>query len=197
MKNPSFSPDNASDSELVILAHGGNKEAVDCLLERYKKLVRKLSAARFIAGGDPDDILQEGMIGLYKAIRDFDPENDSQTSFFTFASLCINRQMVNAIEASQRQKNRALNDSVTLTEEEWDNLSGESEISPERIVLEREGKDERLEKIRKSLSLMEQAVLDLHLSGYDYREISKMLGKPPKAIDNALQRIKKKAREQM
>ena len=70
-------------------------KAVDCLLERYKKLVCKLSAARFIAGGDPDDILQEGMIGLYKAIRDFDPENDSQTSF-TFASLCINRQMVNA-----------------------------------------------------------------------------------------------------
>lgn len=163
---------------------------MDLLLNRYKSLVRAQSRVRFLVGGDEEDLIQEGMIGLYKAVRDYDESRGA--SFKTFASLCISRQMAKAIETSGRDKNRPLNSSVSLTDEEWENQMKDEMNSPESIVLDEESGNEMLKKIKKSLSPMEQKVLDLYLTGADYREIAETIHKPPKSIDNTLQRIRKK-----
>lgn len=163
---------------------------MDLLLNRYKSVVRAQSRMRFLIGGDEEDLIQEGMIGLYKAVRDYDESRGA--SFKTFASLCISRQMAKAIETSGRDKNRPLNSSVSLTDEEWENQMKDETNSPESIVLNQESGEELLKKIKKSLSSMEQRVLDLYLTGADYREIAKTIHKSPKSIDNTLQRIRKK-----
>ncbi|MBQ6385700.1 MAG: sigma-70 family RNA polymerase sigma factor [Lachnospiraceae bacterium] len=182
-----------TDEELIALSHAGREGAADLLLVRYKPLVLKLSRTRFLAGGDRDDLIQEGMIGLYKAIRDYDPERE--TKFMTFAALCIDRQILRAIEASQREKNRALNDSVLLGDGEIEAGLSEAQESPENIVLLRERTDERLARLRDVLSRLEKQVLALYLEGLDYREIAERLGRTPKQTDNALQRIRRKSQE--
>ncbi len=181
-----------SDDELISASREGKNEAVDQLLERYKPLVLKLSRARFIAGGERDDLIQEGMIGLYKAVRDYDP--DRTASFATFAALCIDRQMLNAIDASRREKNLPLNNSVGLTDEELEQAVRQITESPEKIVIEQEMTDEKIAWLRENLSPLEKKVLGLYISGLDYREIAVVLGKPPKSVDNALQRIRRKSR---
>ena len=181
-----------SDEELVRAFRQGNTEAFDILMEKYKPLVRKLSTARFLVGADHEDLVQEGMIGLYKAVRDFNPENEKQASFFTFATLCIDRQMIHAIEASQRQKNRPLNDSLSLEADEVEACLLHNQASPEKLMIEQEIRDETLKRIREKLSPMERNVLELFLEGFDYREIAQALGKEPKSIDNALQRMRRK-----
>lgn len=182
-----------TDEELIALSHAGREGAADLLLVRYKPLVLKLSRTRFLAGGDRDDLIQEGMIGLYKAIRDYDPARE--TKFMTFAALCIDRQILRAIEASQREKNRALNDSVLLGDGEIEAGLSEAQESPETIVLLRERTDERLARLRDVLSRLEKQVLALYLEGLDYREIAERLGRTPKQTDNALQRIRRKSQE--
>ena len=187
--------EDLADEELVSLFDRGDRAASDCLLERYKGYVRSLSRARFLIGGETDDLIQEGMIGLVKAIRDYDPEKGA--SFKTFATLCIVRQHNTAIEASARQKNEPLNRSVSLTDDEWENafrLMKTGSSTPEEILLEREASKELEEKIRKLLSPFENQVLSLYLDEVGYREIAKRLGKTPKTIDNAIQRIRKKVR---
>ena len=184
-----------ADEELVGLARGGDSGAADFLMEKYKPLVRRLSAARYLAGGDREDLIQEGMIGLYKALRDYDPSK--QASFATFAALCADRQMLHAIEASQREKNRVLNDAVELTDEEGERVLHGAKESPETLVIAREAADERLRRLREALSPLETKVLTLYLTGMDYREIASELGRTPKTIDNALQRIPRKSRECM
>jgi len=181
------------DEDLIREIRSGNREAVEALFDRYKALIRKMAKARFLIGGETEDLIQEGMIGLYKAIRDYDPDNERRASFSTFACLCIDRQMSQAIEASLRQKNRALNDSVPLTDSEWADMADTEEHSPEVLILENEVKDETLRRIREHLSRMENEVLDLYMDGYDYKEIARQMGKTPKSIDNAIQRIRKKA----
>ena len=180
-----------TDEDLVMRSRSGCEEATDTLLSRYKPLVLRLSRARFLAGGERDDLIQEGMIGLYKAIRDY--EVSAGASFFTFASLCIDRQMLHAIESSQREKNRPLNNSVYL--EDDGAVLSDSHLweSPESIVINRETADEHIEELKRVLSPMEREVLDLFLKGLGYREIAARMNKPPKAIDNALQRIRKKS----
>lgn len=163
---------------------------MDLLLNRYKSLVRAQSRMRFLIGGDEEDLIQEGMIGLYKAVRDYDESRGA--SFKTFATLCISRQMAKAVETSGREKNRPLNSSVALTDEEWESQMKDEINSPEAIVLNQESENELLTKIKKSLSPMEQRVLDLYLTGADYREIAEKIHKTPKSIDNTLQRIRRK-----
>lgn len=182
--------DVRTDEELVAKYKGGDPEAMDLLLNRYKSFVRAQSRMRFLIGGDEEDLIQEGMIGLYKAVRDYDESRGA--SFKTFAALCISRQMARAIESSGREKNRPLNSSVSLTDEEWENQMKDETNSPESIVLNQESGNELLKKIKKSLSPMEQSVLDLYLTGADYREIAEKIRKSPKSIDNTLQRIRKK-----
>lgn len=182
-----------TDEELVAQYREGKTEAVDFLMEKYKPFVRGICRARFLIGGEEEDLIQEGMIGLYKAVRDYDPSKDA--SFRTFAGLCIQRQILKAIEASLREKNRPLNDSVSLTDEEWEEQIHSEKISPEAIVLDREAETETRRKIFDSLSPLERKVLKLYLEGMNYRDIAAGLKKEPKTIDNALQRIRRKVRQ--
>lgn len=181
-----------ADEELVNLYRNGSSEAIDFLMEKYKPFVRGVCRAKFLTGGEAEDLIQEGMIGLYKAVRDYNPAKDA--SFKTFAGLCIQRQVLKAIESSRRDKNRPLNDSVSLTDEEWEEQIHSDKISPEFIILDREAETETRKKIFASLSPLEQKVLHFYLQGMNYRDIAEELQKEPKTIDNALQRIRRKVR---
>ena len=181
-----------SDRELLERSRQGDEEAVDRLLTKYKPLVLHLTRARFLIGGDRDDLVQEGMIGLLKAIRDYDPARESR--FQTFAALCIDRQMLRAIEASNREKNRPLNDSLRLSGELPVYSAEEEGASPEMTFIDRELKAARLEKLSGKLSALEREVLSGYLDGLSLREIASQIGKPPKTVDNAFQRIRRKCR---
>ncbi len=179
-----------TDEELAVLGQEGDSEAMDLLLTKYKPLVLRQCRQRFLAGGDKEDLIQEGMIGLYKAVRDYSP--DYETRFPTFAALCIDRQILRAIEASRREKNRPLNSSVLLTEEEWELSETLSEESPESIVIEKSAVEDKVALLRSKLSRMEKEVLDLYLAGHSIKEIAEILGKSPKSVDNAFQRVRRK-----
>lgn len=181
-----------SDEDLIYEIRDGHSDYMDYLLEKYKPLVKSRAATKFLKGGDPDDLIQEGMIGLYKAVRDYDPANEKGASFFTFAQLCIDRQLYKAIEASQRQKRFALNDAVAYEEEELDKYSVTGDENPEQIFLDQENADETISLILDALSRTEKVVFNLMLRGYSYREIAEIMDRSPKSIDNAIQRIRKK-----
>lgn len=192
-----------TDEEIIRRVRGGEKEGTDYLLEKYKNLVRKKARALYLIGGDNDDLIQEGMIGLYKAIRDYDVEKE--TVFRSFASVCIDRQFYNAVKGANRLKNSPLNTYISLdipveargNEEngaatlgemlEWVGIS-----NPEDILIDRERVGKIEQYIRQNLSEFEQKVVNLYVDGMNYQQIAKELEKTPKSIDNALQRIKKK-----
>ena len=185
-----------SDEALIEAVRGGDTGAVGFLMEKYKPLVRKLCYRRYLEGGDMDDLIQEGMIGLYEAIRGYDGANDRGASFFTFASLCINRQLTNAIEAARRMKMRILNESVSLSDESLAGILSEGEeTSPETLVLEEEGRREILSRVAQTLSTTEQVVLRYYLKGYTTKEIARLTDRSPKSVDNAVQRIRRKLRQ--
>lgn len=190
---------NLSDEELIQRLRAGDAGIMDYVLDKYKPLVRKKANAMFLIGGDTDDLIQEGMIGLFKAIRDFRQEKEA--SFYHFAEICITRQIYSAVEASNRKKHAPLNTYVSFyseTGEEGQPLSevliSENSDNPEERMIERENVEQFLEQIRENLSKMECKVLDDYLSGLNYQQIAEKMGKQPKAIDNALQRIKNKIR---
>ena len=186
-----------SDEKLICLLRTGEAGVMDYILDKYKPLVRKKANALFLIGGDTDDLIQEGMIGLFKAIRDYEPEREA--SFFHFAELCISRQMYSAVEASNRKKHAPLNSYVSLYTESGEegktleNLiaAGESD-NPEQLMIDQESLEQFWKKVRTGLSKMEREVLDEYLTGENYQQIAEKMKKPPKAIDNALQRIKAK-----
>ena len=186
------------DEELIKLYRDGNEDAIDIIFERYKYLVRKKAKAMYIAGGDNDDLIQEGMIGLYKAVRDYN--EDRQASFATFAGMCINRHMMSAVTASNRKKNIPLNSYVSFdAPADGDEQSGtklvevlkpDNEQNPEYMFIDREHTRLLEDKIISALSVYEKKVLDMYLEGKDYIEIAKELNKQPKSVDNAIQRIR-------
>lgn len=180
-----------ADEELISRLRQGESEIEDYLMEKYKNLVRTRARAMYLIGGETDDLIQEGMIGLFKAIRDYAEEREA--SFQTFARLCIERQLYRAIESSNRLKNQPLNSYVSLSDEaSEDDLWQNWEKSPESIVLDREYTDTMIKKIYQVCSPFENHVLELYMRGYDYRKIAEMMDKAPKSIDNALQRIRTK-----
>lgn len=195
-----------SDEELIVHLRDGETKITDYIMEKYKNLVRSKAKSMYILGADREDLIQEGMIGLFKAIRDYDIGRDA--SFFTFADLCVSRQMYTAVQAAGRQKHAPLNTYISLyasTEqrgdgEEWElinSLISQVEKSPEDLLIDKENL-ERLEKIiERELSSFEKQVLDLYLTGMKYTQIAKVLGRDEKSTDNALQRIKGKLRKQM
>ena len=188
--------DHISDEELIARLRAGESAISDYLMEKYKGLVRKKARAMFLIGGDTDDLIQEGMIGLFKAIQDYQPDKD--TSFQTFARLCIDRQVYSAIQSSRRQKHQPLNSYVSLSQnEEESELMVVQAENPESIIIDRENTQHLQEKIRENLSAMENIVLDFYLAGNDYNSIAQTLGKSPKSIDNALRRIRTKIRGQI
>ena len=191
----------AKDEELVLMAQNGDDAAQEYLLDKYKSLVRARSRAYFLIGADSEDIIQEGMIGLYKAVRDYNEEKNA--SFRSFAELCVNRQMITAIKAATRQKHQPLNSYVSLNkpvyEEEseqtyMDFLQSDSSalLNPETLLIGQENKHFLEDQMVKNLSSFETRVLVLYLQGRSYFEIAHVLDKPEKSIDNALQRVKKK-----
>ena len=190
--------ENVRDEELLMQLAAGNDSITDYLCKKYKHLVMKKANALYLIGAEKEDLIQEGMIGLFKAIRDYSPEKEA--SFYHFAELCITRQMYHAIEASQRLKHAPLNSYISLSEETGDEtgltledmLTGASEQNPERLLLQQEAYRDFFDHLENILSPMEKQVCDLYLQGMDYRQIADYLGKTPKSIDNALQRIRGK-----
>ena len=192
---------SAKEEELVLMAQNGADAAQEYLLDKYKSLVRAKSRAYFLIGADSEDIIQEGMIGLYKAVRDYNEEKNA--SFRSFAELCVNRQMITAIKAATRQKHQPLNSYISLNkpvyEEESEQTymdflqsSSESLLNPEALLIGQENKSFLEDQMVKNLSSFETRVLVLYLQGRSYFEIANVLDKPEKSIDNALQRVKKK-----
>lgn len=187
------------DEEVLVLVRKGNKQALDYLMEKYKKKVLNKARAMYLIGGDQDDLIQEGMIGLFKAAMDYDGTKNA--SFATFASLCIDRQMYTAVEAANRLKHKPLNSYISIFEEglerDGEETGGEVWISdeatnPEVVFFAKENEKIILSNLAKILSAFEYEVLEMFLDGKDYNEIAVCLNKTPKSIDNALQRIKNK-----
>ena len=190
-----------TDEELCEKAKEGDVEAESHLINKYKNLVRGKAKTLYLLGGDREDLIQEGMIGLFIAVRDFDKSKNAM--FSTFANMVCERRMYNAIKAGQAGKNRPLNTYISLyagkaTGEDADdiklinNLRASSLFEPEGFVVDKENTIFLLEKLSESLSKLEEEVLDFYLSGKDYVEIAEALERSPKSIDNALVRIKAK-----
>lgn len=187
------------DEELVKMFHDGNMQALEYLLKKYKSFVKAKSRSYFLIGADREDIIQEGMIGLYKAIRDF--RDDKLSTFKAFAELCITRQMITAIKTATRQKHIPLNSYVSLDKPIYDEesertlmdvISGTRKTDPEMLLINREQFNDIEDKMTEVLSDLERQVLIHYLDGRTYQEISIDLNRHVKSIDNALQRVKRK-----
>ncbi len=199
MQDASLSFHGMLDEEVVRYAKGGSRRATEHLLTKYRGIVEGKARSYFLIGADHEDIIQEGMIGLYKAIRDF--RTDKLLPFRAFAELCISRQIFTAIKAATRQKHIPLNSYVSLHASLFDADSdrtlldtlAESENSdPEQVVITRQFSDDLRFRIRRELSELESAVLRGHLEGKSYQEIAQELRRRVKSVDNALQRAKRK-----
>lgn len=190
-----------TDEELVIRARDGEEEITEYLMDKYKNLVRSKASTMYILGADREDLIQEGMIGLFKAVRDYDSGRDA--SFYTFAELCISRQMYTALQASGRKKHSPLNTYVSIyqghDEEEGagliEALENQKERNPEEIFIDKENVAAIETIIENDLSAFEKQVLELSMTGMGYVEIAKLLGKDGKSTDNALSRVKVKIRK--
>ena len=186
------------DEEIIQLIHQGNEKMTDYIMEKYKNLVKQKAKAMYLLGGEKEDLIQEGMIGLFKAIRDFD--GNKNNSFHGFADICISRQMYSAIKAAGRLKHLPLNTYVSFhtmigsseEESELQDILTSVEKTPEELVIGRENLEQLAEAIDNKLSAMEREVLELYVLGISYKEIAKILGKSEKSVDNALQRTKLK-----
>ena len=194
-----------TDEELIDRLRDGEAQITDYIMDKYKNLVRKKAKSMYILGADNDDLIQEGLIGLFKAVRDYDAGRDA--SFFTFADLCISRQMYNAVQASRREKHAPLNTYISLyadmTETEdggngaglLNVIASEIEVNPEQLMIDRENVADIEAIIEKELSSFEKQVLDLYITGMSYSQIAKVLSRDEKSTDNALQRLKTKLRK--
>lgn len=196
---------SVSDEELILRLRDGESNITDFIMDKYKNLVRSKAKTMYILGADTEDLIQEGMIGLFKAIRDYDCGRDA--SFFTFADLCVSRQIYTAVQASRREKHVPLNTYISLysvssaveREESEDvqlinALASNTEINPEDMLIDKENVENLERIIEKELSSFEKEVLDLYVVGMSYSQIAKILGRDEKSTDNALQRIKTKLR---
>ena len=188
--------DRMTDEQLIEKLRGGDRKIMDYIMEKYKNLVRKEANAMYLLGGENEDLIQEGMIGLFKAVQDYDPRQES--SFYSFARLCITRQLYTAIEASRRKKHGPLNSYVSRYDrnEEKEPLietvEAKGESNPEELLISQEYVRLLESELEDTLSELENRVLYLHLLGTDYKTIARLLDRSPKTIDNALQRIKGK-----
>lgn len=188
-----------NDEDLVKLAQNGNNQALEAVILRYMNLVYSKSKAFFLMGADEDDIIQEGLIGLYNAIMKFN--GDKFPFFKVFAGICVKRRIITAVKEASRKKHSPLNSYVSLDNNNFDDennttlldvLTPDERQDPEAILIDRENMNGMEYKINKSLSDMELGVLFQYLEGRSYQEIAEVLGKDVKAVDNAIQRIKKK-----
>lgn len=194
--------DGISDEELLSRFRAGEQDIIDYIMEKYKNLVRKNAKAMYLLGGDSEDLIQEGMIGLFKAVRDY--RMDKETSFYSFADLCISRQMYSAVTADRRMKHMPLNTYISLYAKQENDIYGDNAAelieqlhslyidNPETLVISQENANILQEKLENNLSKFEQEVIVLYLAGNNYTQIAKLMDRTPKSIDNALQRIRTK-----
>lgn len=195
--------EQATDEELIVRLRDGEEQITDYIMDKYKHLVRSKAGSMYILGADRDDLIQEGMIGLFKAIRDYDSGRDA--SFFTFAELCISRQMYSAVQAAGRMKHIPLNSYISLYgnvsehgEEEDGSMLGvlaDYGLNPEELVIDKENVELLEKRMEQELSSFEKQVLDLYITGMSYSQIAKVLGRDEKSTDNALQRLKSKIKK--
>ncbi|MGM8365545.1 RNA polymerase sporulation sigma factor SigH [Virgibacillus sp. W0181] len=187
------------DEEVLQQVQQGNKHALNHLIEKYRSFVYAKAQTYFLIGSDREDVIQEGMIGLYKAIRDYD--GDKLASFKRFAELCIKRQIITSIKTATRQKHIPLNSYVSLDKPIYDEesdrtlldvIAGSKAIDPQELLINRERFDFVKDKLSESLSDLEKKVLYFYLDGWSYEEISEELNRHVKSVDNALQRVKRK-----
>ena len=185
--------DDMTDEVLCSRAASGDRVAEEVLVLRYMRLARACARPYFLAGGDSEDLLQEAMFGLLKAIREYDDEHDA--TFRTFAEVCIRNRIRSAVAAASRDKHAPLNHSVPMEEQpllEQDRVS-----DPEELFISREEEAERLETLNRKLSPLEQRILSLYLHGFSYREIGEQVGRTDKSVDNAVQRIRRKVADHL
>lgn len=194
------------DEELIMLLREGEQEVMDYLMDKYKNLVRSRAKSMYILGADTEDLIQEGMIGLFKAVRDYDFGRDA--GFYTFAELCISRQIYTAVQASGRKKHMPLNTYISFYSKvadsgqdgaslELSSVLESEQKNPEETLIDQENVEELERIIQSQLSLLERQVMDLYLTEMGTVEISKILGIDEKSADNALQRAKTKIRRSM
>ncbi|MBO5525987.1 MAG: sigma-70 family RNA polymerase sigma factor [Clostridia bacterium] len=177
-----------TDEALVLRAKEGERDAIDSLMERYRYFVKSKARQYFLVGGEQEDLVQEGMIGLYEAIMHY----DGKSAFRTFASVCVDRRIIDAVKSSNRLKHRALNMSVSIDETDF-----ETADDPEKYVLDSENRQEMLSLMSKVLSSFEFQVVVLYMDGQSCAEIATAVGKEYKSVDNALQRAKNKLKKEM
>ncbi len=192
---------NLTDEQIISQIKDGDEQALTFLLDKYKDLVNTKVGKYFIIGAEREDIVQEGMIGLYKAIKGFD--NCKQNTFKTFANLCIERQLITAIKSSNRQKHMPLNSYLSLNTSAYDDEGDGTELletfevntieDPLETIMKQESFNEIQNAVQKSLSKFEGQVLERYMQGESYEVIAKRLDTPVKSVDNAIQRIRKKA----
>ncbi len=204
MSVESVAYEQMSDEEIIALAKAGNLSALEYILNKYTNFVKSRARPYFLMGADREDIIQEGMIGLYKAIRDF--RSEKLSSFRAFAEICITRQIITAIKTATRQKHVPLNSYVSLSRPVFDENSDKTLIDliaenkcidPEELFINKENYRSMGVRITEILSEMELRILSLYLEGKSYQEMSQELGKQVKSIDNALQRVKRKLEKQI
>ena len=189
MENNSYK--NLSDEELVALSNGGDETAVTVLLSKYTSLVKQTARPFFLYGGEVEDLVQEGMLGLYKAVKSY----NNQSAFKPFALLCIKRNILSAIKSASRDKHKVLNGSLdfsSVEEDTADKYFGDSTFDPSEMFDARESRDELMAKFKKLLTDLEFEILQFYLEGYTYNEIAKKTGKTFKSVDSAILRIRKK-----
>ena len=200
-EHPSPQLSALSDETLCHMAAAGDRDAEETLVTRYNRLVRTCARPFFLAGGDSEDLTQEGMVGLIKAVREFDKAKEA--SFRTFAEICIRSRLYSVLRAAAREKHKALNQSVSLDTPYFDSnsyTSGTTHLAqrnPEDFLIDREHTAALLAGVRKQLSEFEAKILGYYLDGLSCREIAKTVGRPPKSVDNAVQRIRRKVAQQL
>lgn len=181
-----------TDEQLCLNAAEGDRMAEEVLVKRYMRLARACARPYFLVGGDSEDLLQEAMFGLLKAIREYDGGRDA--SFKTFAEVCMRNRIRSAVTAASRDKHVPLNQSVSMEEQPL--LEKDHAVSPEELFISREEEEERFAALSRKLSSLEQQILALYLHGFSYREIGDQVGRTDKSVDNAVQRIRRKVADQ-
>lgn len=194
----------ATDEELIDRLRQGEEAIMEYICTKYKEIVRHKARSMYILGGETEDLIQEGMVGLFKAVRDYDSGRDA--SFATFADLCVSRQMYTAVQAAGRQKHIPLNSYISLYADTWgegddrtthmlEALEDREKTNPEELFLDKERVSDMEAMIGRELSSFENQVLDLYLTGMNYTDIARVLGRDAKSTDNALQRIRNKLKK--
>lgn len=187
--------EESSDEVLCQASQDGDRAAEEVLAQRYHRLVRSIARPYFLVGGEAEDLLQEGMFGLIKAMREYDPAREA--SFYTFAETCIRRRLYSVLKSANSPKHTPLNQAIPLDPFDFEESISSAQLDPEVLLMDKEKAESLLTMARRQLSVFESTVLGLYVDGMTCREIADTVGKSPKSVDNAVQRIRRKIGRQL